>query len=213
MTNLLKTVALISMVLATTKLKAHEPQLSSFALIEQTAGDWIIKINASITAFQYELELSKENTFYSNIDEFKELLLEHIEENIHLTMNRHIKPTLSEGSVLIDRSTTVSFKLDGVPEKIEEVSLKNESLTNVNSSQYIFSIHKLGLEAKDFLVSNAANEQISASITEDGITSIDNPVNYNFSSISILATAVGLLVFIIAKGQKPSSRKSAVYHY
>ncbi|WP_340153700.1 hypothetical protein [uncultured Marivirga sp.] len=213
MQHLIKALSLVLIIFSTFKLSANEPKKSSFSLIENVTGEWIINLNASITAFQYELEFQERATNYTSIEEFKQVLLKHIKESIHLTINGGIKPILLEGKVMVDKTTTVAFKLGGLPDHIEQVYLKNESFTHINSDKFIFIISKLGLANQEFIVSTATNNQLNIIINENEITPTAIPIKSNLSSISILATAVGLLVFIIAKGQKLTGRKMDSYYY
>ncbi len=196
MKNLLMTMVLVAMLFSAFKLKAHQPDISSFSIIEQAEGEWIINLNASITAFQYEIEFREGKNSYSSIEEFQQLLLKHIEENLDIRINGTVEPSLSDGKVLVGHATTVVFKLNGAPTNMEEVFLKNSSFQNINSSSFIFIIQKMELDEKRFIVSRTEDYQINVTIHDKEIASTEIPFAYNWSGISILATAVGLLVFI-----------------
>ena len=104
--------------------RAHQPDIATTLLVEKDNGDWVLQISSSLTAFEQEIAYNFSADSYSNSDEFKALLIEHIKKNFSARFNTNEMIELNEGYVKLGHETNVVFKLANVPENISEVSLE-----------------------------------------------------------------------------------------
>ncbi|WP_147383190.1 DUF6702 family protein [Pontibacter oryzae] len=137
---------------------AHQPDLSTFTLVEQQPGNWMLVLNASLTAFQQEVRYTYGEDSYTSPEEFNKLVIKHLKDKVSLNINGR-EVALGNGLVKLGHATTVAFKLSGVPADVSEVYVKNAGFQDIHHSQVVFSVVKNELGRKQFILSEENNYQ------------------------------------------------------
>ncbi|MEQ9100082.1 MAG: hypothetical protein RIF36_15655 [Imperialibacter sp.] len=163
MKKIMKSILAMVAFLSATSAIAHQPDISSFTLIEKETGQWMLQLNASMTAFQYEVRNAYGEDSYASAEEFNQLLLTHLKEQIDIRINDK-EVAFENGMVMLGHATTVAFELYGVPDTVEEVFVANKGFQSIHRSQVIFSIVKEGLARSRFVLNEANDYQLNASL-------------------------------------------------
>ena len=140
MKKYIKTIVAVALLFCATSIaKAHPTNISSIMLIEQEPGEWIVQVNTSLTAFQYEIRHAFGENSYASPEEFNELVVKHFRKHMSVKINGE-KVELTDGVVVLGHATTLGFRLSGIPESgINDISVKNEGFKNIGKSKSIFS--------------------------------------------------------------------------
>ncbi|MEQ8416645.1 MAG: hypothetical protein RIB71_19340 [Imperialibacter sp.] len=163
MKKIMKSILAMVAFLSATSAIAHQPDISSFTLIEKETGQWMLQLNTSMTAFQYEVRKAYCKDSYASAEEFNQLLLTHLKEQIDIRINDK-EVTLENGMVMLGHATTVAFELYGVPDTVEEVFVANKGFQSIHRSQVIFSVVKEGLARSRFVLNTANDYQLNVSL-------------------------------------------------
>jgi hypothetical protein len=147
----------------------------------------MLQLNASLTAFQYEVVNTYGEDSYSSPEEFNELLVNYLKKKIVIQVNGE-EVILEKGLVRLGHATTVAFELSGVPEQMDEMFVKNKGFENINNSQVIFSIIKEGMDKDQFLLNEENNFQINLFLTEGQVVLVDS--NSNTMWLTLLAVVL-----------------------
>lgn len=128
--------------------RAHKPELSSTILVEQGENKWVLQIRAALTAFEYEVHHRYGESSYSTPDEFKELVIKHVEQNVSVQFDNGQHIALENGVVKLGHETSVTFDLLGTPDNIDYASITNSSFSAIPRNQSSLMLVKKGY-AKD----------------------------------------------------------------
>ncbi|MDF9799310.1 hypothetical protein OKW21_004573 [Catalinimonas alkaloidigena] len=200
MKKILKSIIAAVLVLIAMSASAHQPDISSLTLLEHESGKWTLQLNASMTAFQYEVRNAYGDDSYASPEEFNQLLVNHLKEHIALQLNKE-NVTLENGLVRLGHATTVAFELSGVPEAVEEVFVENRGFENIHHSQIIFSIVKEELDKFQFILNEENNFQISLSLEDNQILLAETSWNSKWAFGAISIVVAGLLGFLFYRSR------------
>lgn len=191
MKKIFKSIAMGLFLLSIVTAKAHQPDISSITLIEQETGDWTVQINAGILGFQYEVESIHGEDSYSSVEEFNQLLLAHLRENIHILVNGE-EIELTKGIVKLGHAATVVFELSEVPAELNKVFIKNEGFKSIHNSQSIFSIAKEGLGGDQFILNEDNNYQVHVALEGDQIFISETNQGFNWGILVVIVAIAGV---------------------
>ena len=209
MKKIIKLSFAIALFLFATAARAHRPDISSCTIIEQAPGQWLLRINASLTAFEYEVEHAYGKDAYASPEEFNQLVLDHLREQISIRTNED-EVTLADGSVKLGHATTVVFKLSGVADELEHVSVKNEGFKSIHGSQVIFSIAKKGWDNHQRVLSEENAYQMSGSVKDHQVLLSEASSGSSWIMIAAIVTIVGLSGWFLFKFKKSRRKKTIV---
>ena len=102
-------------------MKAHQADISTTMLVEKENGTWVLQISSSLTAFQHEIRTHFAETPYETPEEFQQMVIEHIKNNLQLSFNDSQNITLGKGDVRLGHETKVVFQVFGIPSDIKSV--------------------------------------------------------------------------------------------
>ncbi len=211
MKKLFKALVIALIWLSSGTVSAHQPDISSFTIIESQPGLWMLQLNASMTAFQYEVVNAYGENSYSSPEEFNEMLVNYLKKQISIQVNGE-EVMLEKGLVRLGHATTVAFELSGVPEQFDHVFVKNMGFENINKSQIIFSIIKEGMYEDHFILNEENDFQINLSLNEDQVLVADsnsNTIWMTLVAIVIITAVMG--GFIYNKNMdKPSFQNASI---
>jgi hypothetical protein len=206
MKKIVKSIVIIIAWLSAVSANAHQPDISSLTLIEQQPGQWMLQLNASLTAFQYEVRNAYGEDSYASPEEFNQLLLKYLRGQISIQVNGE-DVILGNGLVQLGHAATVAFEITEVPEVLENVFVRNKGFENIHHSQVIFVIVNEGFEKNHFLLNEANNFQLDVSMKDNQVLSAAPSWFDNRATLVTMLIITGLVGFVL---YKTSFRKTAI---
>ncbi len=164
---MLKTFMLFIFLSISISVSAHQPDVSTTMLVEKENNTWILQISASLTAFQQEIRTHFSETPYKTPEEFQQMVLEHIKNNLEIKYNNNHTITLSEGIVKLGHETKVVFEVFGVPLDIKSIEFKNSAFKDIHKNQSALVILKEGFNKEHFVLKNENNHTLKLLVNQD----------------------------------------------
>jgi len=164
--KMMKWLIVIGLLFSSFMVRAHQVEASTTMLVEQENGEWILQIRSALTAFEYEVHAHYGKDSYTTPEKFQELAISHMMENLSISFNEKDAVTLENPFIKLGHETNALFKVIGVPETINSVTVKNSSFQDVGRNQSALVILKKGFAKKQFILSKTNNHQITL-ITKD----------------------------------------------
>lgn len=146
---------------------AHQPSISTTLLVEQEDGSWVFQVRSALTAFEQEVHLKYGEGSYTTPEEFKELVLCHIADNLSIDFGEQGVAMLSNGFVKLGHETNVVFQVSGVPENIHTLAIKNSSFENIYGNKSVLIILKKGFEKKQFELNGKNDHTVNLKATDN----------------------------------------------
>ncbi|MGB7394457.1 MAG: DUF6702 family protein [Pricia sp.] len=140
---------------------AHSPSTSTTMLVEKENGSWVLQISASLTAFQQEIQTHFSETPYKTPEEFQQMVLEHIKNNLQIRFNDGDGMTLVQGIVKLGHETKVVFEVFGIPSDVRSVRVKNTAFNDIHKSQSALLLFKKGFTKEQFVLDSANDYTLS----------------------------------------------------
>ena len=150
----LKYIIALCMLFVSMEVSAHKPDVSSTLLVEQEAGKWILQIRAALTGFEYEIETHFGESSYTSPEEFQELVVKHVRENMIIRVDENKGAVLKNGIVKLGHETSVSFELEGMPSSFETIEVHNSSFKNISRNQSALIVLKKDFAKKQYILNN-----------------------------------------------------------
>ncbi|GAA0877198.1 hypothetical protein GCM10009119_01660 [Algoriphagus jejuensis] len=181
--------------------KAHDPDISSLLMIEQDSGEWILQVNASLTAFEYVVTAAYGEGSFQSAEEFNQLLLDFLRDKILLRTNGQ-QINLKTGLVSLGHATTVAFELPDFSGNIETVEVENESFEDIRRSQVLFGMIKDGMDKSQFILNEANDFRLSLQVQDNRVLLVETGQDggiWFFSGLAALALMlIGLSILRLA---------------
>tara|TARA_R110000744_G_scaffold378210_1_gene494071 strand:+ start:543 stop:1160 length:618 start_codon:yes stop_codon:yes gene_type:complete len=133
---------------------AHNPDASTTMLVEKENNTWVLQISSSLTAFQQEVRTHFAETPYKTPEEFQQMVLEHIKNNLDISFNDGSKITLGQGIVKLGHETKVVFEVFGIPSDLQSIRVRNAAFKDISRSQSALFIFKDGFSKDQFILNN-----------------------------------------------------------
>lgn len=171
---------------------AHQPEGSSTMLVEKENNTWILQISASLTAFQQEINTHFSETPYKTPEEFRQMVIEHIKNNLDITFNENQGITLSAGTVKLGHETQVVFEVYGVPSEIKSIVFKNSVFKDIYNNQSALMVFKEGFNKQRFVLNNKNNHTLKL-LTDQDTFVLESKNEASFLSTKILFLVIGIL--------------------
>ena len=134
--------------------QAHQPAISTVILAEKSDQSWILQIRSPLTSFEYVIIQNYGENSFASADEFKDLVINYLKENISIRFNGNYELLLQKGTVKLGHETNVFFQVTEVPEKINSLEVSNTSFKTINRNQSMFMVLGEGLEKDQFILNN-----------------------------------------------------------
>ena len=188
-------------------MQAHQPDLSSTMLIEREDNTWILQVRAAMTAFEYEVAVQFPERTFEDVDEFKEMLIEHVKANISVRFNEEPEMVLESAFVKLGHESNVLFELKGVPEDFNSLFVQNSSFKDISRNQSGLVVFKEGFAKKQFVLNNANGHSAELKVKENSFVlksekAIGTIQSSERSLLVIAVVSIGMLVFFWLKTQK-----------
>lgn len=170
-----KILILLSILCFALTAEAHSPDVSSTILSEQEDGKWVLQVRAALTAYEYEIHQHYGSTAYKTPEEFRQLVIQHIQKNLSVQFDQENTITLSNGVVKLGHETNAVFEVIGVPKKFSSVEFKNSTFQDISRNQSALIIFKKGLEQKQFILNDANQHTAQLQVKDGQLLSLNQP--------------------------------------
>ena len=192
---------------------AHNPDISSTLLVEESDNQWVLQIRAALTAFEYEIESHFGESSYATPEEFQELVIQHVSERLSIQFNDGSPVILKNGMVKLGHETSVTFKLSETPQSIESLVVKNSSFNDIPRNQSALIVLKKGF-AKDQFTLDRKNDHTAVLSVQNSKFNLVIPTEekkINFSLFILGAALVmGCSLYFLYNNDKKSKFKSSL---
>lgn len=173
---------------------AHQADISSTVLAEQEEGHWVLQIRTSLTAFEYEIENNFGKSSYATPEEFQELVLKHIKENISINIDQESEVFLENGRVALGHETNVVFEVSGMPLEFDKLEFANSSFKNINRNQSALIVLKKGLKQSQFVLNNKNEHSVQLKVKDNQFVEVTSEAAVMQASPSIFMGAASILI-------------------
>lgn len=176
--------------------RAHQPNLSSTILIEQSKNNWILQVRAALTAFEYEINRAHGDSAYSSPKEFQQLLIDLLKKNISIQVNSSQKLNLNNAMVNLGHETTVTFQLDSLINKLSTLQISNTSFANIPRNKSSLFLLKEGFDKNQFSLNDANQNSLNLKLTKTKFEIIE-PSKLKLYDFKIEALVIVLILLIL----------------
>lgn len=187
---------------------AHSPSTSTTMLVEKENNTWVLQINASLTAFQQEIRTHFAETPYKTPEEFQQMVLKHIKNNLEISFNDEVSIALGQGMVKLGHETTVVFEVLGIPSDIQSAGVKNTAFKDIHNSQSALFLFKEGFTKEQFILNSANDHSIALETSGNKFVEVDPSkasfISPNFGLIFIGLLGIGFLLHYVLGTRKPA---------
>ncbi len=173
---------------------AHQTEVSSTILIEQSPDRWLLQVKSALSAFDYEITHTYGKDSYNTPEEFKELVLEQLTQHISVNVNDGEFITLTNGQVKLGHETNVVFQLAEVPSNIETLKISNTAFDDIYRNQSAFLLVKQGYPKQQYMLNSDNQHQVSLDLTGDVVVQLGQVEVQGLLRYYILALTLGLLI-------------------
>lgn len=197
----MKNYLLVLIVLFSSLSFAHNPNTSTTMLVEKENNTWVLQISASLTAFQQEIKTHFAETPYKTPEEFQQMVIEHIKNNLNIVFNDSQTITLSKGIVKLGHETKVVFEISGVPLDIKSVFITNSAFKDIYKNQSGLLVLKAGFKKEHFILNNKNSHTLKLIAGDDKFV-VEEKKESSFSTTIVYISLALVLVYLIIKRKK-----------
>ena len=187
---------------------AHNPDISTTILVENENNAWVLQLSASLTAFQQEIRIHFAETPYKTPEEFQQMVLKHIKNNLEISFNDGKIISLSQGIVKLGHETIVVFEVLGIPSDIQSARVKNTAFKDIHNSQSALFLFKEGFTKEQFVLNSANDHSIALETSGNKFVEVDPSkasfFSPNFGLIFIGLLGIGFLLHYVLGTRKPA---------
>jgi len=173
---------------------AHSPDTSTTMLVEKENNSWVLQISSSLTAFQQEVRMHFAETPYKTPEEFQQMVLEHIKNNVDISFNDGSKITLGQGMVKLGHETKVVFEVFGIPSDLQSIHVKNATFKDIGRSQSALFVFKDGFSKDQFILNNDNEHTLQLKVSGNKFVEADEQ-NAGLNSSYVILIFMSLLSF------------------
>ena len=160
---------------------AHNTSTSTTMLVQKENNSWILQISASLTAFQQEIRTHFADNPYKTPEEFQQMVLEHIKNNLDINFNNGDPIVLGEGIVKLGHETKVVFEVFNIPTDVQSVWIKNTAFNDIYKSKSALFLFKEGFDKNQFVLNNANDFTLALQANDNTFVEVDRQNKAGFS--------------------------------
>jgi hypothetical protein len=210
-----KLVLVIGLMLCILSVKAHQPDISTTMILEQSKNNWVVQVNAPLTAFQHEIKAVLGKT-YATPEEFQKLLIEYLKANLVIYFNNQDTVTIQQAYVKLGHETSVVFEISGIPESIKNVYVQNAAFKDINKNQNILVIAKEGFAKTQYILNNS-NQHTATLVVDNGVfklimEDVTSSSYFNRYGLAILLIGILAVVTIVLVRLNKKDRLNTIAH-
>lgn len=136
---------------------AHGSDISTLVFKEQEDNTWTLQIRSSLDAFSKEVKAHFYDCPYTTPEEFKEQLLEHLENTLKISVNDAQNIVLEKGKVKLGHESVVFFNKIKMPNNFNALNITGSMFKEIYRSRVKVLIIKKGFEKRPFLLNKKNN--------------------------------------------------------
>ncbi|WP_339714281.1 hypothetical protein [uncultured Kriegella sp.] len=202
----------IGLLLITITAKAHNADASTTMLVEKENGTWVLQISAALTAFQYEIREHFTETPYKTPEEFRQMVLEHLKNNLKISFN-NTDISFGKGTVKLGHETKVVFEVFGIPSEIEKVIIKNTAFDDIHNSQSALLLFKKGFSKEKFVLNSDNDKTLVLEVDGNKFVEVtQNRAGFSENGQLIVAFLLTLLAVGMVIRLKPVPNENTQNH-
>tara|TARA_R110002049_G_scaffold307084_3_gene506746 strand:+ start:151 stop:771 length:621 start_codon:yes stop_codon:yes gene_type:complete len=193
----IKPIIFLSVLLISWGVHAHQTHLSSTTLVEQGKNNWALQVRAALTAFEYEVERNFGDSAYSTPEEFKNLTLTIVQDNLLILLNNTDTIGLKNGTVTLGHETSVTFQLTTPLTKINYLTIQNSCFNTIARNKNLLFILKEGYPKSQFTLSDENSQTIHLKAIDNDFVVLE-PTISSFSMLTWIAFVAVIAIIAIA---------------
>tara|TARA_R110000823_G_scaffold297227_1_gene417341 strand:- start:3656 stop:4378 length:723 start_codon:yes stop_codon:yes gene_type:complete len=176
---------------------SHNPNVSTTMLVEKEGNSWVLQISASLTAFQQEIRTHFAETPYQTPEEFRQMVLEHIKNNLQISFNGEEDISFGNGAVKLGHETMVVFEVFGIPSEINSVLVTNSAFKDIHQNQSALVLLKEGFGKDRFVLNNGNEHTLSLEVVGNEFVEVgQNEAGFLSSSIGVILLGVSAILIL-----------------
>jgi hypothetical protein len=184
---------LIALFFVSLSLQAHQADASTVLLVEQDNGSWVLQISGALTAFQHEIKTMYPDQEYKTPEEFKQLVIDHVKNNLSFLFNDNSTYSIKSTQVQLGHETKVVFELSGIPEKLNTVVVTNTIFKEVYKNQSTLFFFKNGLTKTKFVLNNDNQHTLKLKVEGNSFVQQETETQRDYTALYV----VGGIVFLL----------------
>jgi hypothetical protein len=198
---------LVVVLFFTLESKAHQPDVSTTLLIEQSENNWILQIRAALTAFESEIEYHYGKSSYTTPEEFQDLVRKHMKDKLSVLFNGDAPISLEDGKIKLGHESSITFKISTAPISIEFLQVTNSAFSDIPRNQSALMIIKKGFTKDQFILNNDNDHTAQLRVKDSKFELISTGIveaQNHLLIYGIVLLAVLILLFVFIK-YRPST--------
>ena len=168
----------------------HSPQISTFALVRDTKGQWTAHLSASLEAFESALGNKK----FSSAEAFQKGLIQQVKSIIKIKSGVLPSVRLTDGQCHLGHQTDLKFTLSGLSADEATIFVENEFFKELNNHFMVFKVIDGAIESNQFVLQSSNHFSAQVNIQPGGIT-VDSEQSFNYYYLLFMAPILLLLLF------------------
>jgi hypothetical protein len=168
----------------------HSPQISTFALVRDTKGQWTAHLSASLEAFESALGNKK----FSSAEAFQKGLIQQVKSIIKIKSGVLPSVRLTDGQCHLGHQTDLKFTLSGLSADEATIFVENEFFKELNNHFMVFKVIDGAIESNQFVLQSSNHFSAQVNIQPGGIT-VDSEQSFNYYYLLFMAPIILLLLF------------------
>ncbi|MEL7159238.1 MAG: hypothetical protein AAFN92_00660 [Bacteroidota bacterium] len=147
-------------------LRAHQPDISSTMLVEQTEEIWLLQVRGALTAFEYLVQDHYGASTYATPEEFRQLVDEYLRSRISIEFGGGEMATLADGAVKLGHETMVTYRLDASLSDAASLVVTNTSFRPIRHNQNVLYFVRAGAAREQFILSDDNDQRVKLEASE-----------------------------------------------
>lgn len=180
---------------------AHNPQISSVALVQSQGNKWHLIVSCSLGA--YEIELKNNHPALAldrmNANEFQKMFIEHLIAKINITANKEYTGILKNAKVILGHQTDVNFEVEGLPEKLTSLQIEQSGFETLKDHYCILKVITLAKESQNFILEKNNDYSITLAYNNHVFTEKQGKKSNYWLLIFPILTVFAFIYFSIKK--------------
>ena len=168
----------------------HSPQISTFALVRDTKGQWTAHLSASLEAIESVLGNKK----FSSAEAFQKGLIQQVKGIIKIKSGVLSSVKLTDGQCHLGHQTDLKFTLSGLSADEATIFVENEFFKELNNHFMVFKVIDGAIESNQFVLQSSNHFSAQVNIQPGGIT-VDSEQSFNYYYLLFMAPILLLLLF------------------
>lgn len=180
---------------------AHNPQISSVALVQSQGNKWHLIVSCSLGAYEIELKNNHPNLALDrmNANEFQEMFIEHLMAKINITANKEYKGILKNAKVILGHQTDVNFEVSGLPEKLTNLQIEQSGFSTLKDHYCILKVITLAKESQNFILEKNNDYSITLDYSNNVFTEKQGKKSNYWLLVFPILIALILIYLLIKK--------------